>query len=46
MSEQYSIGGPYLAFAVICERVLTEADGTISLIRVVDRFTIRGPADH
>jgi hypothetical protein len=45
MSEQYSIGGPYLAFAVICERVLTEADGTISLIRVVDRFTIRGPSE-
>ncbi|GIU73726.1 MAG: hypothetical protein KatS3mg004_0813 [Bryobacteraceae bacterium] len=44
MSEQLSLGGPYLAYAVICERVLTETDGTISLIRIIDRFTIRGPS--
>lgn len=33
-------GGPYLAFAVLCEKALIEADGVLSLIRIVDRFTI------
>jgi len=42
MSEQLSLGGPYLAYAVICERVLRETDGAISLIRIIDRFTIQG----
>lgn len=45
MPEQLSLGGPYLGFAVICERVLTETDGVISLIRIVDRFTVRGPTE-
>lgn len=31
--------GPYLAIAVLCERIMQEADGVISLIRVVDRIT-------
>jgi hypothetical protein len=31
--------GPYLQMAVICERVLREQDGVLSLIRVVDRLT-------
>jgi hypothetical protein len=31
--------GPFLGMAVLCERVLTEQDGTLSLIRVVDRVT-------
>lgn len=31
-------GGPYLAMAVICEKVLQEQDGVQSLIRIVDRF--------
>jgi len=37
--------GPYLAAAVLCERVLTEQDGVNSLIRIVDRIThtARGP---
>lgn len=42
MIEQPTLGGPYLSLAVLCERVLTESDGAISLIRVIDRFTIRG----
>ncbi len=45
MPEQLTFGGPYLAYAVICDRVLTEADGAISIIRVIDRFTIRGPSE-
>jgi len=31
--------GPYLQMAVICERVLREQDGVLSLIRVIDRIT-------
>jgi len=31
--------GPFLQMAVLCEKVLQEADGTISLIRVVDRIS-------
>lgn len=31
--------GPHVAAALICERVITEGDGVLSIIRVVDRFT-------
>jgi hypothetical protein len=31
---------PYLELGTICERVLEEKDGVLSLIRMVDRFTI------
>ena len=31
--------GPYVQVAAFCERVLQEADGVISLIRIVDRIT-------
>jgi hypothetical protein len=31
--------GPFLGTAVLCEKVLQEADGVISIIRVVDRIT-------
>ena len=31
--------GPYVQVAAFCERVLREADGVLSLIRVVDRIT-------
>ena len=32
--------GPYLKSAVFCEKVLREADGVLSLIRIVDRVII------
>ena len=37
--------GPYVQLAAFCERVLREADGVVSLIRVIDRITHteRGP---
>jgi hypothetical protein len=37
--------GPYLSAAVICERVLEEKDGVVTLVRLIDRFTItlQGP---
>ena len=38
-------GGPYLAAALFCEKVLKEADGVISLIRIVDRWTVVGPSE-
>ncbi len=33
-------GGPYLVHAAICEKVLQEPDGVLSLIRVIDRVTV------
>jgi len=30
-------GGPYVTAAMICERVLTEQDGALSAIRIIDR---------
>lgn len=33
-------GGPYLQSALICEKVLRDADGVQSYIRVVDRITV------
>jgi len=37
--ENPFVRGPYVQMAAFCERVLHEADGVISLIRVVDRIT-------
>lgn len=33
-------GGPYLNAALLCEKVLQERDGVLSIIRIIDRFTI------
>ncbi|MDO8577807.1 MAG: hypothetical protein Q7R50_01345 [Dehalococcoidales bacterium] len=37
--------GPYLKTACFCEKVLREADGVLSIIRIVDRVTVtaQGP---
>jgi hypothetical protein len=39
-------GGPYVQAALFCERVLSEKDNVLSLIRIIDRLvlTIAGPA--
>ena len=39
------VQGPYLLMAVLCERVLQEADGVLSVIRIIDRLTLtlKGP---
>jgi hypothetical protein len=39
-------GGPYLAAAFLCEKVLQEKDGILSAIRIVDRIiaTVSGPS--
>jgi hypothetical protein len=39
-----SESGPYLAAALICEKILQEIDGVISIIRNVDRITLTVPA--
>lgn len=38
-------GGPYLAAAFFCEKVLRETDGVVSFIRAVDRWTVTGPTE-
>jgi hypothetical protein len=38
-------GGPYLTGAFFCEKILREHDGVLSFIRVVDRWTVTGPAE-
>jgi uncharacterized protein DUF6941 len=43
MAEEKTSNGPYLGFAVICEKVLREADQVPSLIRIFDTLTINGP---
>ncbi len=39
-------GGPYITAAVICEKVLEDKEGVLSLIRLIDRITVtaQGPA--
>ena len=32
--------GPYVQLAAICEKVLQEADGVLSVIRVIDRLIL------
>lgn len=41
--DQISGGGPHLAAAFLCERILQEKDNVPSFIRVVDRFTVPVP---
>jgi hypothetical protein len=42
MPEQENVFRPYLQMALFCEKVLREADGVLSVIRIVDRFTVNG----
>lgn len=37
--------GPFVQVAAICEKVLAEADGVLSLVRIIDRIghTVAGP---
>ena len=38
-------GGPYLVSAFFCEKLLQEADGVPSAIRIIDRWNVNGPAE-
>jgi hypothetical protein len=42
MPEQLMLGGPFLAVAVLCEKILEDKEGVHSLIRIVDRFNVQG----
>jgi hypothetical protein len=44
--QRHDIGGPWIATAVFCEKVLHEADGVSSLIRIVDRYTLTVQGDN
>lgn len=37
------INGPYLTTAVLCQAILQEANGQISLIRLTDSIMVQGP---
>jgi len=37
--------GPYLTAAFFCEKVLREADGVLTAVRIVDRWNINGPTE-
>lgn len=39
-------GGPYLIAALFCDKVLREADGVLSFIRVVDRWNVTGSTEQ
>lgn len=39
MSQPPANTGPHLHMAVLCEKVLTEGDGVLSIIRVIDQLT-------
>ena len=38
-------GGPYLTGVFFCEKILREADGILSFIRIMDKVTVAGPAE-
>jgi hypothetical protein len=38
-------GGPYLTGAFFCDKLLTERDGVMSAIRIVDKWQVNGPTE-
>lgn len=46
MPEQVNIFRAFLHVATFCEKVLNEADGVISIIRMIDRFNVQGAAEE
>lgn len=46
MENDEGIGGPHLAAAFLCEKVLREGDGVPSIIRIFDRYNIRGTSSE
>ena len=38
-------GGPYVALAVLCQRIDLQADGTANLVGIVDGLAIDDPSD-
>jgi hypothetical protein len=46
MPEQENIFRAYLHVATFCEKVLREADGVPSIIRMIDRFNVQGISEE
>lgn len=46
MADQENVFRAYLHAATFCEKVLQEADGVLSLIRMVDRFNVMGETEE
>lgn len=46
MTENLLLTRPFLQVASICERHILEADGALTLFRIVDRFTVAGATDE
>jgi hypothetical protein len=46
MSDQENIFRAHLHVATFCEKVLREADGVNSIIRMVDRFIVQGDSEE
>ena len=44
MSALSETAGPFLQVAVICQSALREVDGSISLVRIVERLNVQGNA--
>ncbi len=46
MADQENVFRAYLHVATFCEKVLREADGVMSLIRMIDRFNVMGETEE
>lgn len=46
MADQENVFRSYLHVATFCEKVLREADGVLSLIRMFDRFNVIGESEE
>jgi hypothetical protein len=46
MTEDRILTRPFLLLACICERHILEGDGTLTLFRIIDRFTVQGQAEE
>jgi len=42
LSDSPLLISPYLNIAAICERHILEADGALTLVRIIDRFMVSG----
>jgi hypothetical protein len=46
VAQQEVLLRPLLSMAIFCEKVLKEADGVLSAIRIIDRINVRGTSDE
>ena len=41
-----ALGGPFICTALFCEKILKESDGVMTVVRIIDRFDVRGNTDE